>query len=57
MKRVINVCPCVYGQVKCTKCKIPFDIGWYKTDGIEIYCPICGYKMGRFEQKKKQESE
>lgn len=51
MKRVVDVCPCVYGQVKCTKCLIPSDIGWYKTDGVEIYCPICGHKMGILKSK------
>ncbi len=57
MKWVIDVCPCVYGPVKCTKCLMSSDIGGYKTDGINIFCPICGYKMGVFKQKKKQESE
>ena len=57
MKRVVDICPNVFGPVKCTKCLIPSDIGWYKTDGIEIYCPICGYKMGVFKQKETQESE
>ena len=51
MKRVAEVCPCVYGQVKCTKCKISSDIGWYKTDGTDIFCPICGYKMGILKPK------
>ena len=51
MKRVVDVCPCVYGQVKCTKCLILSDIGWYKTDGVEIYCPICGHKMGILKSK------
>lgn len=58
MKRVTDVCPCVYGQVKCTKCKISSEIGWYKTDGTDIFCPICDYKMGYFQTKKeKQENE
>ncbi len=51
MKRVVDVCPNVFGKVKCTGCKIQSDIGWYKTDGIDIYCPICGYKMGILESK------
>lgn len=53
MKRVTDVCPCVYEQVKCTKCKISSEIGWYKTDGTDIFCPICDYKMGYFQTKKK----
>lgn len=52
LKRVVNICPNVFGQVKCTRCNIPSDIGWYKTDGTDIFCPICGYKIGTFEQKK-----
>lgn len=52
LKRVVDISPCVFGQVKCTECKISSEIGWYKTDGVELYCPICGYKMGIFKQKK-----
>jgi len=58
MRRVVNVCPCVYGQVKCPKCKISSDIGWYKTNGNDIFCPICDFKVGYFQTKKeRQESE
>lgn len=52
MKRVTDICPCVYGQLICTKCKISSEIGWFKTDGTDIFCPICDFKVGYFRKKE-----
>lgn len=57
MKRVVDISPCAFGQIICTKCKISSDIGWYKTDGIDIFCPICDFKMGYFKQKRNNEDK